>query len=464
MIRPRILTILAGAAMLAAPVGAQKSKSGPKADTESLFLDMSKINLGTITTEEDRKKYLYTIQLEKARITRKTLRAVYDNAYDLYRAGDYEGTREMTSRILAIDPGFEDAAILQRASIELKGSRRPFISEKKLVEDKFEEGMALYRQGRVVEASEKWEESVKLAPGNLKARYWLKRARGEIADEHFRRGQKAYRQHRLREALDQWYAALVLNPRYPRLVNAISKVESELREADSNEKLQTALNLYAQGKTDEALKALDQVLQVEPGDARATKLIAEIRLEVANQHVAEGRKLYESRKYDSAIAQWKKAVAYGYDQRAADQLVGRARDQKRREAEASQRREEERQRKEDEERKRQEEEARRLEEEKKKAEEDAKKQLEMNKANAAPAAPGAMGGPMGGGPVGLPAQPSENDKREAVRYWNSGIIFYQKGDFEKARDEWMRCKQLDPSNSECKTGLERIDQSYGAAP
>lgn len=60
--------------------------------------------------------------------------------------------------------------------------------------------------------------------------------------------------------------------------------------------------------------------------------------------------------------------------------------------------------------------------------------------------------------------PSENDKREAIRYWNSGIIYYQRGDFEKARDEWQRCRSLDRDNSECKTGLQRIEQSYGAAP
>ncbi|MBI5202231.1 MAG: tetratricopeptide repeat protein, partial [Elusimicrobia bacterium] len=261
-------------------------------------------------------------------------------------------------------------------------------------------------------------------------------------------------------------AALVLNPRYPRLVGAISKVESELREADSNEKLQTALNLYAQGKTDEALKALDQVLQVEPGDARATKLISEIRLEVANQHVAEGRRLYEARKYDSAIAEWTKATGYGYDQRSADQLVARAKDQKRRESEARTRAEDATRQKEEEERKKAEEEAARQEEERKKAEEEAKKALEVEKANKQPNASAPGGGAMGGAPMAQPisAAPSENDKREAVRYWNSGIIFYQKGDYEKARDEWQRCKQLDPSNSDCVTGLQRIDQSYGAAP
>ena len=427
-----------------------------RADPESLFFNMSKINLGTITSDEDRKRYLYSIQLEKARITRKTLRAVYENAYDLYKAGDYEGSRELTNKILTVDPGFEDAAILQRASIELNGSRKPFVSEKKLVDDRFEEGMAFYRQGRVVEASEKWEEAVKLAPGNLKARYWLKKSRGEIADEHFRRGQKAYRQHRLREALDQWYAALVLNPRYPRLVGAISKVESEVREQDSNDKLQAALNLYAQGKTDEALKQLDGVLQIEPGDARATKLIGEIRLEVANQHVAEGRRLYESRNYDGAIGEWKKAVTYGYDTRSSDQLVARARDQKRREADAKTKAEQDRQRRAEEARQREEEAARKTEEEARKKTEEDKKQLEVSKADTPKVNPTNM--------AGVPAAPSENDKREAVKHWNAGIIFYQKGDYEKARDEWQICKQMDPSNSDCVTGLQRIDQSYGSGP
>lgn len=57
--------------------------------------------------------------------------------------------------------------------------------------------------------------------------------------------------------------------------------------------------------------------------------------------------------------------------------------------------------------------------------------------------------------------PTESSKREAVRYWNSGIIFYQKGDFERAAEEWKTCSRLDPANGECATGLKRIAQSYG---
>ncbi|HAM35551.1 MAG TPA: hypothetical protein DEB40_01965 [Elusimicrobia bacterium] len=425
--------------LAAAPAWAQDDPRAEEAD--GVFLDMAKLNLGTITSEDDKKKYIYTIQLEKARLLRKTLKGVYENAYDLYRRGDFEGARDLTSKILAVDPAYQDADILQRATIELKGSLKPYASEKKLIEDRFEEGLDLYRQGRLVEATQRWEEATKLAPNNLKARWWLKKARGELAAEHFRRGQKAYRQHRLRECLDQWYAAMVLNPRYPGLVPAIAKVEAEAREQDSNEKLQTALNLYGQGFIDESLRMLDKVLETGPGNTKAQKLQSEIRSEMASQHAAQGRKLYETRKYDEAVAEWKKAVAYGYDQRAADQLVARAKEQVRRE-EAAHRRSAEMAKV-------------KAEEEKRQAEEQAKAQAKAE-AEAKAAASSAAAKTDASG-----AAAAEDNRRQSQQYYLSGMIYYQKGDFEKARNEWSHAIQLDPSNSDAKAGLERINNLYG---
>ncbi|MDD5655855.1 MAG: tetratricopeptide repeat protein [Elusimicrobia bacterium] len=412
-------------------------------DADGVFLDMAKLNLGTIASEDDKKKYIYTIQLEKARLLRKTLKGVYENAFDLYRRGDFEGARELTGKILAVDPAYDDASILQRATIELSGSAKPYASERKLVDDRFEEGMALYRQGRLVEAVSRWEEAVKLSPANLKARWWLKKARGELADEHFRRGQKAYRQHRLRECLDQWYAALVLNPRYPRLMPALAKVEAEAREADANEKLQNALNLYSQGQTDESIKMLDQVLAAGPGNTKAQKLQAEIRSEMASQHVAQGRKLYEARKYDEAIGEWKKAVSYGYDQRSADQLFARAKEQMRRE-EAARRQAAEAAK-------------RRAEEERLRAEAEAKAKEEAEAAAKAAAAKAAEAKP---DPAAAQAV-SDDNKKQSQQHYLAGMIYYQKGDYEKARNSWAHALQLDPSNSDAKTGLDRINNLYG---
>ncbi|MFH1726336.1 MAG: hypothetical protein ABII00_17130 [Elusimicrobiota bacterium] len=330
---------MAAVLLLAGSASAErKDAAAEKPTLESLFLDWSKTELGPLSSREGRNKYLYTIQIEKSQLMSKLLRTVYENAYSLYRQGDFDGARELTSKILSMDPEFRDAAILYRAAVELKGSSQPLVSERKLVADRFEEGIALYRQGRLVEASQRWDECVKLSPGNLKARYWLKKVRHELADEHFRRGQKAYRQHRMRDALDQWYAALVLHPKYPRLVGVISEAEARLRRQEANEKLQRALSLYGEGRTEDSLKLLDEVLAIEPGEEKAQKLIAEIRLEIAKQHVAEGRKLYERRKYTSAIKQWSKAVEFGYDPRRANVLISRARNQMRKEAEARRRR------------------------------------------------------------------------------------------------------------------------------
>lgn len=441
------------AAMLLA--GSVWAQDVPKMkDADGLFLDMAKLNLGTITSEDDKKKYIYTIQLEKARLMRKTLRGVYDNAFDMYRRGDYESARDLTSKILAIDPAYEDASILQRATIELNGAPRPYSSEQKLLDDRFEEGMALYRQGRLVEAAARWEEVAKLSPGNLKAKWWLKKARGEMAEEHFRRGQKAYRQHRMRECLDQWYAALVMNPRYPRLVQMISKVENEAREQEANDKLQNALNLYSQGLIDDALKMLDEVLATGPANTKAQRLQSEIRSEMAGQHVAQGRRLYEFRQYDGAIAEWKRAMAYGYDQRSGEQLIARAKEQARR----------------DEVNRKHAVEAAKAKAEQAKQEAEEAKAKEAEEAKAASAAGGAgtgagttpeSGAPAAGQPGAAPAALSEDNKRQSQQYYLSGLIYFQKGDYDKARNDWTHSLQLDPANPDAKAGLDRINNLYG---
>lgn len=450
----RALALLLLLACAAAPGRAQDAPTPKVKETEGLFLDMSKLNLGTVTTEDDKKKYIYTIQLEKARLTRKTLKIVYENAFDLYRGGQYEEANELTRKILSIDPGYEDAAILNRATLDLKGSVAPRVSERHLLEDRFEEGMAMYRQGRLAEAAEKWDEVSKLSPGNLKSRYWLKKARGEMADEHFRRGQKAYKQHRLRETLDQWYAALVLNPRYPRLTAAIAKVESEEREQEANEKLQTALNLYSQGLVLESLKMLDQVLEAGPGNVKAQKLQSEIRAEVANQHVAEGRRLYESRQYEKAIGEWKAATGYGYDPKAADQLVARAKEQIRREEAARKRAAELAKEREEDAKKRKEDQAKADAEAKKKAEEDkAKAEADAKAAQTAGAQPAQ---PAAAGPT------SDSSKQQSGQAYLEGMIFFQQGNYDKAREKFLHAKQLDPSNADAIQGLERIEKLYGA--
>ncbi len=62
-------------------------------------------------------------------------------------------------------------------------------------------------------------------------------------------------------------------------------------------------------------------------------------------------------------------------------------------------------------------------------------------------------------PVVPPAKglSSEDALRQSEQAYLSGIIYFQKGDYDGARKEWERAVQLNPGNDDAKAGLERID-------
>lgn len=64
-------------------------------------------------------------------------------------------------------------------------------------------------------------------------------------------------------------------------------------------------------------------------------------------------------------------------------------------------------------------------------------------------------------PARLPPRTSADNRRQARSHWNVGIIHFQRGDYTKARGEWLLCQNLDPANADCATGRRRIDTTYG---
>lgn len=74
------------------------------------------------------------------------------------------------------------------------------------------------------------------------------------------------------------------------------------------------------------------------------------------------------------------------------------------------------------------------------------------------AAPAAAPGPV---TLSVPAV-SETSRRSAYTHWTAGLLSFQKGDYARARDEWQLCLSLDAANDDCRSGLSRIDKTYGA--
>jgi ankyrin repeat protein len=63
-------------------------------------------------------------------------------------------------------------------------------------------------------------------------------------------------------------------------------------------------------------------------------------------------------------------------------------------------------------------------------------------------------------PVYAP-QVSEDNKRRSEQHYLSGMIYYQKEDYENARKEWRKAVKLDPGNDDAAFGLKRLEKLWG---
>jgi len=418
------------------PCAASAQEQAKVKSVESLFLDLQKTGLGSMNELDEKKRFIETIKLEKQKIQAKMLVNVYENAFDYYRAGNYEDARDLANKILAIDPNFEDAGLLLEASTQLRGALRPGISEKLMLEDRFKSALSLYNEGRIVDAHKKMEEVVKLSPNNIKAKYWLTKIKDDLRDYYFQKGDQAYAQRDFKGALDQLYLALLIKPRDAGVVGYITKVEDELRRETANEKLKAALEYYAQGKLRDAYEGLKRVLEVQPGDSKANKLLAEVKNEIEQGYIVRGKKFYGERKYNDAIGEWSAAKPYTVNLSYLEKLIARAREQMRLEAEDKRRRAEESAKR-----------AREEEERRKKEEEERKKTEEESKRK----------GTSVEGPIQTKG-PTEENRMASQQHYLEGLKYFQNSNYDKARDEWTVAKQLDPGNSDADSGLKRIDQ------
>jgi tetratricopeptide (TPR) repeat protein len=50
------------------------------------------------------------------------------------------------------------------------------------------------------------------------------------------------------------------------------------------------------------------------------------------------------------------------------------------------------------------------------------------------------------------------DQRSSQQHYLTGVVYYDKGDYAKAREEWSAALRLDPDNADAATGLTRVDR------
>jgi len=284
-----------------------------------LMLDLQKVSLGTLANVEQRRQYLSTVQLEKQRIQNFTLNMVYDNAYDMYKQGDYQRAAEISDVILSIDPSMKKAKTLSNTATKM--ATYGTLSEKEILDMKYKEAYSLYKQGYLVEAQNKFEEILTLNPNEEQARMWINRINNEFTRIHTRRGYYAYKQGDYQEALNQWYNVLLIKKDDEALNLKIAEVENLIKKEDSQRALDQAFEYYSKGRLVDAYREFNRAQQIYPGEQQTQKFIVQLREEIASNYYNAGNKAYNERKYNTAIANWKEAQKWGYSQQDIAVLI-----------------------------------------------------------------------------------------------------------------------------------------------
>ncbi len=437
-----------------------------------MLLDLGKISLGTLNDVEEKKQYLSTVQLEKQRIQNYTLRMVYENAYQLYKQGDYQRAQELAQTILSIDPNFKQAQTLAKQANHM--GTYGTVSESQVIDSKFKEAQALYDSGRLVEANDKLNEILTIQPGNSKAQSWKRQIDAEIAREYVRRGDVADKNEDYQAALDAWYNALLMRKDDPALVAKISEAESKLRHQQLQENMRQALELYNKGQYVEAYAVFERIKKIQPGDPRVQKYMSQLKNEIAGGYYTAGCQALSAYRYDQAISYLNNAKKWGADAAAMDNMIKQARNAK----EKYLRNQELRAKQLELETQQAELIAKQAADKAKELAEAAEKKVEEqdiletitvdNQVPGAAVIPGAIPGAspsvstgmsevvpgLSGGITRVSAEASAASRAKYIE----GLDAYNQDDFERARQAWIVAKQLDPGNTDAELGLRKVEE------
>lgn len=437
---------------------------------EGMLLDLSKISMGTLNDVEEKKQYLSTVQLEKQRIQNYTLRMVYENAYLLYKHGDYQRAQEMAQTILSIDPNFKQAQTLAKQAQHM--GTYGTISESQVIEAKFQETIRLYDSGRLVEANDKLNEILTIQPGNSKAQAWKRKIDYDIAKEYTRRGDVAYDKGDYQAALDAWYNALLMRKDDSKLVSKIAETENKLRKTQVEESMKQALDFYNKGQYVESYAVFERITKIQPGDPRVQKYMSQLKNEIAAGYYNAGNKSYNANRFDQAISYWTNAKKWGADSATMDGLIKRARNAKENKIRVQQQAVQAEQKVQ-----------KAKAEAAKKAKEEAQKKADslleddpLETVTIDNNIPG-FGGPLIPGATGISSSGNSLDPNEAMptlggttsrvsaeasaasrAKYIEGLDAFNQDDYERARAAWIVAKQLDPGNSDADLGLRKVEE------
>src|SRR3989304_5049798 len=115
-------------------------------------------------------------------------------AADLFRRGDYLAAIDALSMVLAQEPGLREAVEYQKLAY-------------------YNQGVAYIAKENYAEALKMFERLRRIQPDFKRLPHYIQTAREKLADQHYLAGIRQYKEKKLKEAIEEWDQALALNPK-----------------------------------------------------------------------------------------------------------------------------------------------------------------------------------------------------------------------------------------------------------
>ena len=118
----------------------------------------------------------------------------FAEAAEMFRRGDYLAAIDALSRVLAQQPGLREAVEYQKLAY-------------------YNQGVAYIAKENYAEALKMFERLRRIQPDFKRLPHYIQTAREKLADQHYLAGIRQYKEKKLKEAIEEWDQALALNPK-----------------------------------------------------------------------------------------------------------------------------------------------------------------------------------------------------------------------------------------------------------
>ena len=251
-------------------------------------------------------------------------------------AGDWSGALNSWQIVLEYVP--DDAEATKAAAnareqvLAQQAAQVRDVENQAVVRTRFANGLDRFNEKNWLAAREEWKAILAIDPQHEGARDYLAQTQKQIDDQvaiHMARANQLERDNRLTEAIGEWNNVQQYNPDDAQAKQAITRIRGRIESMSQDysatqRKLRIvtlyndALQMYNDGKYQDAMKNLTELLQLQPDHADARKLQALAKRRstpLTDQEKSKIRELYLSGmqyfskdEYAKAISEWEKIL------------------------------------------------------------------------------------------------------------------------------------------------------------